>query len=125
MKIIKPIGLALLLLMETLTGTTGQPTRTDFNPAPLYYQAFLATPDLVPNDRAYLFANEGFVVRSAEADGKKHLVLLGGSPKATLYGVYHYLESVCGVGFFGDGEYIPSVKSQPHYRFGFSGCTQR
>ena len=56
---------------------------------------------------------EGFVVRSAEADGKKYLVLLGGSPKATLYAVYHYLESVCGVGFFGDGEHVPKLASLP------------
>jgi len=56
---------------------------------------------------------EGFVVRSAEADGKKYLVLLGGSPKATLYAVYHYLESVCGVGFFGDGEHIPRLAALP------------
>jgi len=53
------------------------------------------------------------VVRSAEAAGKKYLVLLGGSPKATLYAVYHYLESVCGVGFFGDGEHVPKLASLP------------
>ena len=57
--------------------------------------------------------SEGFVIRSAEADGKKYLVILGGSPKATLYGVYHYLESICGVGFFGDGEQVPKLETLP------------
>ncbi len=57
--------------------------------------------------------SEGFVVRSVNADGIKYLVLLGGSPRATLYAVYHYLERVCGVGFFGDGEHIPKLDSLP------------
>ena len=57
--------------------------------------------------------SEGFVIKSVNADGRKYLVLLGGTPKATLYGVYHFLESVCGVGFFGDGEHVPRLASLP------------
>ena len=52
---------------------------------------------------------EGFVVKSVKQDGRQVLVLLGGSPRGTLYAVYHYLESVCRVGFFWDGEQIPKM----------------
>lgn len=56
---------------------------------------------------------EGFVVRSAELDGRQVLILLGGSPRSTLYAVYHYLESICGIGFFWDGEQIPKMSRIP------------
>ena len=52
---------------------------------------------------------EGFLVKSAKSDGLSYLVIVGGSPKATLYAVYDYLESFCKVGFFGDGENIPRM----------------
>jgi hypothetical protein len=50
--------LALLVFAGALTGVNGQPARTDLNPATLYYQAFLATPDLAADDRAYLFETD-------------------------------------------------------------------
>jgi hypothetical protein len=51
----KPTFWALLMWVGALTGVNGQPARTDLNPATLYYQAFLAAPDLNPADRDYLF----------------------------------------------------------------------
>jgi len=57
--------------------------------------------------------DEGFVVKTVKADGKNYLVILGGSPRGTLYAVYHYLESVCKVGFFWDGERIPKIDQLP------------
>jgi hypothetical protein len=55
MKTLKPISLALLVLAAAWTGVNGQTARTNFNPATLYYQAFLATPTLDAADRDYLF----------------------------------------------------------------------
>ena len=52
MKTAKLTSLALLIL--TMPRARGEPTRTDINPALLYYQAFLLTPDLSPADRDYL-----------------------------------------------------------------------
>ena len=40
-------------------------------------------------------------------------VLVGGSPRGTLYAVYHYLEASCRVGFFADGEHIPRLGEIP------------
>ncbi len=56
---------------------------------------------------------EGFMVKSAKSDGVGYLVIVGGSPKATLYAVYDYLERECKVGFFPDGEQIPRLKQIP------------
>ncbi len=56
---------------------------------------------------------EGLVIQSVLYDGRRHLVLWGSTPKATLYAVYRYLESVCHVGFFGDGENVPRIESLP------------
>lgn len=44
MKIIKSIGLSLLVLTGTLLNARGEPYRTNINPALLYYQAFLLAP---------------------------------------------------------------------------------
>ncbi|MGO9245048.1 MAG: hypothetical protein ACLP0A_04325 [Verrucomicrobiia bacterium] len=52
MKTAKLTCLALLIL--TMPRARGEPIRTDINPALLYYQAFLLTPDLSPADRDYL-----------------------------------------------------------------------
>ena len=41
------------------------------------------------------------------------MVIVGGSPLGTLYGVYRYLEQFCRVGFFWDGEHIPRLPSLP------------
>ena len=56
---------------------------------------------------------EGFVVKSVAEGDNRYLVLLGGSPKGTLYAVYHYLQKCCRVGFFGDGERIPELEAIP------------
>ncbi|MBO3803027.1 MAG: hypothetical protein JTT11_04005, partial [Candidatus Brockarchaeota archaeon] len=56
---------------------------------------------------------EGFLIKSADGSGGKCLLLLGGSPRGTLYAVYHYLEKFCGVGFFWDGERIPKLEEIP------------
>jgi len=52
---------------------------------------------------------DAFVIKSDHM----RLHIVGNSPRAVLYGVYHYLEFVCGVGFFVDGEYIPKLKELP------------
>ena len=57
--------------------------------------------------------DEAILIRSIGYEGRKFLVLWGSSPKATLYAVYRYLESVCHVGFFGDGEHVPKLKALP------------
>jgi hypothetical protein len=54
MKTLKTISLSLLIAAGTLAGVSGQPSATNINPALLYYQAFVAAPDLQPADREYL-----------------------------------------------------------------------
>jgi len=50
---------------------------------------------------------DGFLIRSVK-QGDGWVVVIGGRPdRATLYGVYHYLEKYHHVGFFWDGEQIP------------------
>jgi len=56
---------------------------------------------------------DGFLIRSAQDGDVDYLVLVGGSPRGTLYAVYHYLETFCRVGFFGDGERIPHLDEIP------------
>ena len=51
---------------------------------------------------------DGFVIRALEIDGRNVLVLGGSQDRGTLYAVYALLESVLGVGFYRDGERIPS-----------------
>ncbi len=63
----------------------------------------------LPND----LGEEGFIVKAIKANGIEYLILCGGSPKGTLYAVYHYLEKFCRVGFFGDEEYIPKLDEIP------------
>jgi len=55
---------------------------------------------------------EAYIVRSLEAPARQ-LVFLGGTPIATLYAVYHYLEECCQVGFFWDGDHIPKRSNIP------------
>ena len=50
---------------------------------------------------------EAYVVRSLPKSGNNKLVFLGGTGRATLYAVYHYLEGCCGVEFFQDGDHVP------------------
>jgi hypothetical protein len=59
MKIL-PIYLSLLVLAGARPGARGEDFRTDINPALLYYQAFLVTPDLEPADRDYLLVTNNW-----------------------------------------------------------------
>ena len=63
----------------------------------------------VPDD----LGEDGFILKSVETEGQRCLVLLGGSPRGTLYAVYHYLETLCKVGFFWDGEQVPRLDQIP------------
>ncbi len=63
----------------------------------------------IPED----LGEDGFVIKSVQENQANHLVLAGGSPRAALYAVYHYLETFCRIGFFGDGEQIPSLDAIP------------
>jgi hypothetical protein len=63
----------------------------------------------VPGD----LGEEGFLIRSLQDGGQRYLVLLGASPRATLYAVYHYLEKYCHLGFFSDGEQVPRLERMP------------
>ncbi|HBG27683.1 MAG: hypothetical protein A2Y10_10225 [Planctomycetes bacterium GWF2_41_51] len=54
---------------------------------------------------------EGFIIQSVKHDQKNYLVLAGNTGVSTLYSVYDYLENFCDVGFFADGEYVPSQSS--------------
>jgi len=56
---------------------------------------------------------DGFIIKSVKDGGMRYLVLLGGSPRGTLYAVYDYLERFCHVGFFWDGEQIPRLDEIP------------
>jgi len=54
----KSICLALLLVTGAAAAFSGEPFRTDINPALIYYRAAQLAPDLSPADRDYLFAND-------------------------------------------------------------------
>src|SRR5713101_3180197 len=54
----KSICLALLIVTGAAAVVTGEPFRTDINPALIYYRAAQLAPDLSPADRDYLFAND-------------------------------------------------------------------
>ena len=56
-------------------------------------------------------SQEAFVIKSVE----DALVIAGASPRAVLYGAYHYLDYLCGIGFFEDGERIPKRETIPIY----------
>lgn len=57
---------------------------------------------------------EGFLIHSLElGEGGKHVLMAGGSDSGTLYGVYHYLEKVCNVGFFWSADHVPSLTELP------------
>jgi len=69
---------------------------------------------------------EAYVVQPTTSGGIPQVAFLGGTGIATLYAVYHYLEKVCGCGFYWDGDHVPhretlpvqgfKVSSQPHFR---------
>jgi len=52
-------------------------------------------------------ATDGFLIRSVRQDDGWAVVIGGRPDRATLYGVYHYLEKYHHVGFFWDGERVP------------------
>jgi len=54
----KSICLALLIVTGAATAPSGEPFRTDINPALIYYRAAQLAPDWSPADRDYLFAND-------------------------------------------------------------------
>jgi len=58
MNSIKSFCLPCLVLTSVAGAVSGQPFRTDINPALTYYQAFNVAPDHSPTDRDYLFTNE-------------------------------------------------------------------
>ncbi len=55
MKTIKSICLPLLIVTGALVSVCGEQFRTDINPALLYYQAFIAAPDLSQTEKDYLY----------------------------------------------------------------------
>ncbi|HPO13308.1 MAG TPA: alpha-N-acetylglucosaminidase TIM-barrel domain-containing protein [Candidatus Hydrogenedentes bacterium] len=53
---------------------------------------------------------EGFVL---EAQAPDRLLIAARKPIGLLYGVYHYLERYCHVGFFWDGDHVPKINTLP------------
>ena len=68
---------------------------------------------LVSFDRILPAHSEGFIIRSVRDERMTYILLAGRTPLATLYAVYHYLETYCGVGYFEDGEYVPRSPHVP------------
>lgn len=56
---------------------------------------------------------EGFFVESVREPERQMVVIGAARPVGVLYGVYAYLETACGVGFFLDGERVPRMTSLP------------
>jgi hypothetical protein len=57
-KTMKSICLLLVIVSGAAAGVSSEQSRADINPALLYYQAFLVTPDLEQGDRDLIEANE-------------------------------------------------------------------
>jgi alpha-N-acetylglucosaminidase len=57
--------------------------------------------------------SEAYLVRSVMAGQTSRVAFLGATGIATLYAVYHYLQKECGVGFYWDGDHIPSIDAVP------------
>ncbi|MDY7010331.1 MAG: alpha-N-acetylglucosaminidase TIM-barrel domain-containing protein [Planctomycetota bacterium] len=55
--------------------------------------------------------SDGFVIKTITSGKKNYLVLGGSTDRGTLYAVYHFLEKICRVGFFWDGERVPSMEA--------------
>ena len=56
---------------------------------------------------------EGFMIKSFKHSGSEALLIAGKSDIGTLYGVYHYLEHFCKVGFFWSEDHVPTLKQMP------------
>ena len=54
---------------------------------------------------------DGFRITTFEYRSRDYCVLGGSRGRATLYAVYDFLEKECGVGYFADGDFIPSSKT--------------
>jgi len=63
---------------------------------------------------------EAYVVRSLDKAPGRYVLFLGGTGIATLYAVYDYLENCCKVGFFWDGDHVPSLGLIPVQDVGIS-----
>lgn len=57
--------------------------------------------------------DEGFLIKSFRCHGAKALLIAGKTGLGTLYGVYHYLEAFCKVGFFWSAEQVPKLEHLP------------
>ncbi|HWI56989.1 MAG TPA: hypothetical protein VNZ22_07170 [Bacillota bacterium] len=67
----KTICLSLLVLAGAVVGASGQSSRSDINPALLYYQAFLVAPDPMPEaDMDYMASRAGRSQKLPERFGK-------------------------------------------------------
>jgi len=70
MKTMKPICLSLLILTGILPGARGEDFRTDFNPALLYYRAFLLAPNPMSEaDMTYLASKKAMEQKLPERFG--------------------------------------------------------
>ncbi|MCL5105360.1 MAG: alpha-N-acetylglucosaminidase C-terminal domain-containing protein [Armatimonadetes bacterium] len=70
----------------------------------------------IPIDISAKLGTDGFVIKTINPvlpGGTNALLIAGNTGKATLYGVYHYLETCCGVGFFWDGDRVPRIAAVP------------
>ena len=56
---------------------------------------------------------EGVLIRHVPLDAKHYLLIAGNTKRAVQYALYYYLERVCHVGFFEDGEQVPRVDVLP------------
>ena len=64
----------------------------------------------IPSPTEERLGSDGFMVRTVEGKPAR-LILCGRRDRGTLYAVYHLLSEVWGVGFFWDGEQIPTMRS--------------
>ncbi len=63
-------------------------------------------------DRTRL-GREGFVIQSFRQPEGRQLVIAAEGDVGVLYGVYHYLEHCCKVGFFWSDEHVPRLRRLP------------
>ncbi|MHB1456152.1 MAG: hypothetical protein ACYC0V_04465, partial [Armatimonadota bacterium] len=73
---------------------------------------FIKETGWTPSKKAMKTA-ESFVIRSLKSGSQRVVVIVGADGKGALNGVYHYIEHVCGAGFFPDGEQIPRLAKLP------------
>ncbi len=69
--------------------------------------------------------SDGFYIGAS--DNGRELYIISHTSRGVLYGVYHYLQSICGFGFFEDGQYIPdnvAASVLPPYNEKFDSITE-